>query len=360
MKKFLSNVLLIAICAIFGFGIGYFGFLNFLTEITTLEFIMILVFLVLWFILGIIIHELGHLVCGWMSGYTFGFFKLGSLAWFYEDDKIKFKCSKNFAVGQCLMMPPDEEADFRFLLYNLGGVIFNFLTGFAILPIWYLFPNSYLLRSFSMMGFFVSFLLGITNLIPMRSQGNDGANILEALKSTDGKRALYLLLYIHAQLMKGRRCKEIDEEIICNYGKLDESNYVVGNVLMYEIEYLLELGRAEEALIITEINTNNAPAIHKHLFNLYKLRIYTSFLPDFEKARRIYENKEFKSFLKLKLPSITAILISYEFFVNNNPEKANELLAQAKLNIESIPNKGERLSIIAHLCEIEEKMKNPI
>jgi len=361
-KQKMSNVTFFVICLLVGGLVGLIlgtvgPDLEFLNTMTGADIVVLLVSLVIWFFLGIIVHELGHLVCGWLSGYTFGFFKLGSLSWFTEDKEIKFKRSKNFAVGQCVMIPPDNEAEFKFLLYNLGGVIFNFLTTLALLLLWYALPSNHLFRIFAIAGVGMNLLLGITNIIPLRSQGNDGANIASALKSADGRRALYLTLYINGQLLKGKRLKEIDEEIISVYGKLSLENHLVGNALMFEIEYLLETGQAEKALAIAQkINTDNFPIIHGHLFKLFQLLIYVSYLPDFDKARAIYEDENFQDFLKMKLPSVSSVLPAYEFFVNNNYEKAEEMLMQVKNDVANIPNKGERLSLMEYLEQLEEKI----
>jgi len=357
-KKNFSSIIFFVVCALIGGVYGAIGpDIDFFNAMTGTDVIVLFVSLAIWFLLGIVVHELGHLVCGWASGYTFGFFKLGSLSWFTEDDEVKFKRSKNFAVGQCLMIPPENEAKFKFLLYNLGGVLFNFLTGVVMFLLWSIFPSGYLLRNFAMAGVIMNLLFGIVNLVPMRSQGNDGANIVEALKTADGKRALYLILYINGQLMKGKRIKEIDKETIRVYGKLDSENYLVGNALMFEMDYLLEMDQAEEALAITQqINTDKFPIIHRNLFNFIQLFIYVSYLPDFDKARAIYEEKDFQGLLKMKLPNVSIVLPAYEFFVNNNYEKAEKLLVQVKKDVANIPNKGERLGLMGYLERLEEEM----
>jgi len=363
-KKKFGNLAFIVICtlvgAVIGGLIGTTGItIGAFDDMTGVGVIVLLFSLVIWFMLAIVVHEFGHLICGWGSGYTFGFFKLGSLSWFIEaDGEIKFKRSKNFALGQCLMIPPDDEAEFKFLLYNLGGVIFNFLAGSAMLLLWYLLPSGHLLRGFAVAGVVINSLLVVTNLIPIRSQGNDGANIVEALKSADGKHAFYLLLYINGQRMQGKRLSEIDEDIIRIYGKLDANSFLVGNALMYEVEYLIDTGQVEEALAICQtVNVEKYPVIHGNLFNLYQLMIYLTYLPNLEKAKEIYEEKAFQSFLKLKLPSITAVLIAYELLVNNSREKAEKLLEKAKKDAANIPNKGERLEMFDYLAYLEAKME---
>jgi|GEM_PF-890369 len=358
-KKDFSQVIVWVASVLIGATIGVLIVVSgLLDNMTGVGILVSLVSLAIWFMLGIVIHELGHLYFGLLTGYKFGFFKLGSLSWFKEDEQLKFKRSKNFAAGQCLMFPPDNEEDFKFILYNLGGVIFNFLTGLALLPLWILLPGDHLLNHIAFTGIAMNVLFGLTNLIPIRSQGNDGANMVEALKSTDGKRAFYLILYVNALRMQGSRLVEIDEDLIRIYGKLDIGNFLVGNVLMYEVEYLLDMDQAKEALDICQaVETDKYPAIHGYLYDLFQLIIYLTYLPDFEKAKAIYEQKQFQTFLKMKLPSITLVLVAYEFLVNNNRTKAEKLFTQAKKEAANLPNKGERLEMFDDLDELEKMME---
>lgn len=358
-KRILKYIILYGVSALIGIAIGVGGIAtDFFNDLTVIDITIFMISFVVWFLVGIVVHELGHLVCGWASGYTFGFFKLGSLSWFKEGNQIKFKRSKNFAPGQCIMIPNEEEAEFKFLLYNLGGVMFNFLAGLAILLLWYILPSGHLLRNFAAAGIGLNLLLGVTNLVPLPSQANDGANIFAALKSPDGKRGFYLLLLMNGQLLKGKPMKEMDETIVRMYGKLDAKNHLVGNALLFEINYLLSTQQAEIALeIAEEVNTDKYPTILKHLFNFSKLVIYVSYLPDFEKAKAIYEEKDFQNFLKMKLPNVVVVLPAYEFFVNNNHEKAKELLVQAKEIVANVPSKGERLGLMDYLEQLESEMK---
>lgn len=157
--------------------------------------------------------------------------------------------------------------------------------------------------------------------------------------------------------MQGKRLSEIGADIIRIYGKLDADSFLVGNALMYEVEYLIDAGQFEEALEICQgVNVHKYPIIHGNLFNLYQLIIYLTYLPDLKKAKAIYEEKVFQDFLKMKLPSIIAVLVAYEFFVNHAHEKAEKLMAQAKIDIANIPNKGERLEMMDYLVHLEEKM----
>ena len=83
----------------------------------------------------LIIHEAGHLVFGWLSGYQFSSFRIFSFMWVKEDGKLRLRrLSIAGTGGQCLMSPPNM-ADGRIplVLYNLGGSIMNIIAGLLFL-----------------------------------------------------------------------------------------------------------------------------------------------------------------------------------------------------------------------------------
>ena len=100
---------------------------------------MILLFL-LSYEIQLIIHESGHLLFGLLTGYSFSSFRIGTTMFLMEDGKlVRKKLQISGTGGQCLMVPPDTEKP-PFLLYNLGGVILNFITAgiFFLIFMWLL------------------------------------------------------------------------------------------------------------------------------------------------------------------------------------------------------------------------------
>ena len=83
--------------------------------------------LLLGFFLSIAAHEAGHLVFGLMTGYGFVSYRVGSLTIVRSDGKLKIRRMKLAGTGgQCLMSPPEmKDGKYPFVLYQLGGVIFN-------------------------------------------------------------------------------------------------------------------------------------------------------------------------------------------------------------------------------------------
>ena len=78
----------------------------------------------------LIIHELGHLIFGLLSGYKFSSFRIGNLMLLKTGGKLKIKKLKIAGTaGQCLMSPPDmKDNKMPVIAYNLGGAILNLLS----------------------------------------------------------------------------------------------------------------------------------------------------------------------------------------------------------------------------------------
>ena len=81
-------------------------------------------------LLDSVLHELGHLLCGLLSGYGFLSFRIGSLMLQRTREGLRF-CRMSLAgtAGQCLMSPPElKNGRIPCLLYNMGGVLMGLCT----------------------------------------------------------------------------------------------------------------------------------------------------------------------------------------------------------------------------------------
>lgn len=355
MKKFFTNksnfgYLVGIVTGIFlvRFNVGLFVFLSGVVSAA------------IFFIPSILAHELGHLIFGKLTGYTFSSFRLGSFAWYKEDDRIRFKLSKNFAAGQCLMKPVESFEDFQFVLYNLGGVIVNLVLALSlsILAILQM-PNG------ERPGLFIFFIAGavvnlyffIVNLLPIKSLGNDGANIREALKSKDAARGLYTIFYVNAKLAEGKTMQDFDDSLFEINGDEKVKNYLEAYLLLYKAAKLE--ARGEYGAFIechNRIDITNLPNPVKYAVKADSLYYYTLYAPDHNKARELFADADIQKFLKTGLLGTARIAAAYAFFVEENPKKAHKLLEQAKKIAQNFPNKGQRLSEEATIQMLEEAM----
>ena len=301
--------------------------------------------------IGIIVHEFGHLFCGLLSGYTFSSFRVGPFILYRENGRLIFDISSGAGSGQCLMAPPKDPAEFKFILYNMGGVLFNFL--FALI-----------MFIFAPGGFFyitalVNFLLGLINIIPIRSfLLNDGCNLLEAMKSKEAAQGLYLVLYANSETMKGKRYRDFDDDVFITGEEADLGNYFVAYKFIYEAARLEDMGRYDEFVeLYTRLDLAPLPALISSLVKADLLYYYSFYNPDYEKARELYKDGKLRSLLRLKFPGLFRILAAYYFFVDGNKEKAVKLMKKAKKSAAKFPSKGIRTMETEYIQELIEKAK---
>lgn len=146
---------------------------NFIVHIILSQIKMLLVF-----VISILIHELGHLFFGLISSRKFQSISILALTLKKEDGRYKFikNKSKNPGIGQVITTNYGKYDNNKFILYNLGGLIFWFIT----LIILFSTNNAPYLRSIT---------LGLTliELVPMRYAsgvgGNDIYNVLSLIFS---------------------------------------------------------------------------------------------------------------------------------------------------------------------------------
>ena len=198
VKKMYANVIQIVL----GIGLGLFlGILSiFLFEdidffrFDVLLYLLIMIFLS--YILQIIVHEGGHCLFGYLFGFKFVSFRIGSYMWVNDNDVIRFKrYHMSQTGGQCLMDPPTPNFK-AYAFYLLGGGIANLSVGFICIIIG-LINHDLLLDIFCFANIALGFLMGSLNLVPMDvGIPNDGLNVLYMFKEKRSMESLYKQLKI--------------------------------------------------------------------------------------------------------------------------------------------------------------------
>lgn len=157
----------------------------------------------------IIIHELGHMVLGLMSGYRFLSFRY--LSWIIIKDKEgKFHLNRYSIIGtggQCLMIPPDKD-ELPIFWYNVGGVLFNAISIMLAVFMMFLFSNAFVIYVLSVF-IFMSVLLIATNWLPIKGITNDGNNYREAKKYPETRIAFNDIIRMSMYYTYGYRSNEI-------------------------------------------------------------------------------------------------------------------------------------------------------
>lgn len=213
--------------------------------------------ILLFYLLLVILHEAGHLICGLLTGWKFVSFRIGSLTLVRREGRYLWRrANLPGTAGQCLLEPPDggfENCPFG--LYNLGGGLMNLLIGGLLccfLPI----ANpaaACALRAFA----YLSFAFGANNLIPMKLKGmtNDGFLLLEFQSNARSREANYLLLKAYAALIRVKTYGELPRELVervSRYECRDLSHVSETNVLSYRADFAFYRGDYADARAVSE------------------------------------------------------------------------------------------------------------
>lgn len=312
---------------------------------------------IVFYIVSIPIHELGHLVFGLLTGSRLSSFRLFSFVWYKENGRLRFKKSGNkFMLGQCLMVPPENEADFRFVLYNLGGGLFNLLTVAILVCI------AGLTGSFTPIligGIAASALTGLMNLIPMTIQApNDGMNVVKALQSPEARHGFYVIMLANNEMVNGKRFRDFDGQLFALTENANPNNHFTAHMLLWDAARLYDNGLYDACIEkYDELDLNKLAPYFKHSVQLDYLYYHIVHRPDYEKAKVLYAQRGMKKYLEAPLPMCTRTHAAYQFFIAGNKSVAAELMQKAKAQIDSFPNKGFALMEKDYLDDLEQLMR---
>lgn len=203
--------------------------------------------------LNVAIHEAGHLVFGLISGYDFLSYRVGPFMILRESGKIRFRLlSVAGTGGQCLMRPrAGADGKYPFVLYNLGGSLFNIIFGALFTALAFAVPMYPPVRViFAEIGI-VGIGYAIVNGIPMRVGliDNDGMNTVTLAKSPAARKAFLAQIEITSASSSGIRLKDMPEEWFTTPEDGGERNALAATIDVFrENRFMdaLDLADAEE------------------------------------------------------------------------------------------------------------------
>ena len=208
-------------------------------------FLVAVVSMIISFLILVPIHELGHLVCGLLTGYGFVSFRVFNYTILKEDGRFRIK---KFAVagtgGQCLLTPPALPLDeIPTGWYNFGGVLANIVVLVIALPFFLLHLNPFVAEA---LGVFVAVdvLMILLNGIPMMANGvgNDGYNMKLLKDNLRSRQGIVNQLRANALIQNGIRPKDMPEEFFENPKDINYRNALEVSIpLMYSSRLIDEM-----------------------------------------------------------------------------------------------------------------------
>ncbi len=294
------------------------------------------------------IHELGHLVCGLMTGYKFVSFRIFNYTILKKDGRFKIK---KFSIpgtgGQCLLTPPDRPLqDIGTGWYNFGGVLANIVVLVIALPFFFLHLNPFVAEA---LGVFVAtdVILILLNGIPMRAGGvgNDGYNMNLLKKNLISKQGIVNQLRANALIQNGIRPKDMPDELFSNTEDIDYSNALEVSIPLMYASRLVDMGEYEEAKTLFESLYGHKEEIMPLYVNEIACELSFLYLRtgEIDKAAALLD-KDLRSYIsayKDMMSSKMRLLCAISLYLDNDETKATDIYRSLKDREEEYLLQGE-------------------
>ncbi len=310
------------------------------------------------------IHETGHLLGGWLAGYSFVSYRLGSYTWIKENGRITRKqMSIPGTGGQCLMEPPlFQEHTSPYVLYNMGGVLLNLMSSFlGLVFLWRTTPNLYIgvaLGSFSVVGLFTA----LVNGIPLQLGGlaNDGYNLKAVLDTRDAKYAFYLQLKVNAHVIRGARVGELPYEWVRFKEERAYSNHLIAATALYEYKWHLDQLQMKEAKdVLTSLVALSDSFPHLFQQEIQSERLFMELVGENrpEYVEGLYTGKLVTFLDKMQgFPSKKRVLMAYYALHKRDYGQAKQYEDELKESIQTYAVQGDAKSEWAIAQWVKEKV----
>jgi hypothetical protein len=158
----------------------------------------------------IIVHELGHLVCGLCVGFRLMSIRFGPVR-VSPPFRVSIKFEPKTGASGGVIMIPDKSTNLRSraMVFILGGPVANLLTGFFILFLKLGGPIASVFAA-------LSILVGAANLLPFRRLAliSDGKRLLMLLKNAEQGERLLAILQLAAELRSGIEPENLSPDFI--------------------------------------------------------------------------------------------------------------------------------------------------
>jgi len=201
------------------------------------------------FPLGVFVHELGHLFFGFLAGMRLSSFSVGILT--ISVSAAPLKISFRNGLGGYTQMYPTRASARRgaFMLYTLGGILFNVLYAALFLTLLFVFPKTTALYFFELFAP-LSLFEGLVALYPVTlSDGKTDGEVFSCLRrSTPDGDVLFRVFRAQAILYR-KEYTAIPEELLFNAPAIREDDGAFFALTQLRWHYLFYAGRWDEAAV---------------------------------------------------------------------------------------------------------------
>jgi len=324
-----------------------------------LRLAIFIIFVLLAVFLQIYLHELGHLLGGKIAGYRLMSFRIGPLAWNYENGKLHFSLLPNKGYGGlCAMLPPAETVPrYKEILYYSGGLLANFSTSLFALGLYFFRPEwPVFLRLFLISFALIGLALGLINALPFESLSlfTDGKIIWGILGKKPFASVLIRIQSTIQELAGGRRPRELDLPPLEIDG---EGGMLYLYLLLYHYFRAVDSGEEEKANELARELEKELSSFPPPLLPpiYYELTYRAAVEGEQEKARKYYAAAG--SILQ-RDKDINGLRVKayYVYYIDRNLSLAGELCREALEVWERFPLRGQALMERDLITELQKRI----
>ncbi len=342
-------VTLIGFCCIGG-SVGYFiGTLQKNAQekmsipMLTIMAALAIVVIFLAYSINIYIHEIGHMFFGLMTGYKFSSLRLGRLMLTKENGKLHFsRFYMPGTGGQCVMAPPEEDAEnMPVVLYNLGGLIMNLLVFLICACLFLKMKAAHPIAGIICLMFaLTSLVILLTNGIPLSETGTDGANAIILYKDKNARAAFRNQMLIIKYIADNYSIQDIPKELFLYDKSVAMTNPLITAQAINCFNYLYTSRQYEQAKGMALYILENAKSINQFQEKiLYGELLFMTMVvdKDTEAAKKQFEAHKKELTAAAGFISMQRILYAYYCLIEIDEKKAKKYEKLFEKSVKNYP-----------------------
>ena len=219
------------------------------------------VLLVAFLLFGMIMHSVGKLAMGSLSGYKVIYFAAGPFNFVRENGRyVHKKLPAIYSLGQCMMAPEltDEPEKVRYFWYYFGGAFFEiFLAVLCVLTM--ILTGDPVIRWLASNALIAFVILEMVYLLPSKSSvPNDGATLMRLHKDPQARVIDYHFLVLAMKELDGVKPADMPEELFA--GADVNGAFPYCQIALHRVAYYANCGEYEKARPMLEALMQN-PAV---------------------------------------------------------------------------------------------------
>lgn len=232
--------------------------------------ICIFIMLLISYYITIIVHELGHLVFGLITGYKFLYFRVANIALIKTKKTEIRKHNVSGSAGQCLLIPPEKNDSYFFMM--AGGIFFNLVFGLASVMISVNIRVPLVMQIFLRVNGLIQILTAILNAIPRKKSWieNDGLCIKNLYKSNSARKCNMNQMIMIKELLEGKTYSEMDESLFYIEDDTNLKNDIIASTFL--CNYYRDMEKGDYVNAYRKIN----------VLGIYKEYLYKALSADIE------------------------------------------------------------------------------